>query len=73
MGLIAIERERDHGNELIARQKREIDSDHDGEGVGLQLGRRPHDQVGDPLQDFPTLDLIFMGARHILKHANDSN
>ena len=65
MGLIAIERERDHGNELIARQKREIDSDHDGEGVGLQLGRRPHDQVGECVDQYITILHVTLGQIQI--------
>ena len=31
-----------------------------GKGVGLQLGRRPHDQVGDTLKDFSDVSFIFV-------------
>ena len=48
----------------------ERDSDHDGEGVGLQLGRRPNDQVGLSLLCGISLSL----EQHIyLKQTNNTN
>ena len=54
------DREQDKDRLQLQKSVTDTTTDQHGKGVGLQLGRRPHDQVGDTLKYFPDVSFIFV-------------